>query len=817
MSKFSKERTGEFLKTSLEILEEKGGECPSSELISLLKQRLNPNAYELSLNKSGQYRWITQFRFYSVNMVKAGWVNKSGGVWHLNEAGKGKAKLSPLEIFEISQQAYEKWVQSNNDNSLGNQDIVEDVDEPEVLMEVKPDDITFANLLADIGTCRIQIPPFQRSFVWRPNDIRFLLDSIYRGYPIGSFIFWKTTRKLPHTRTIGSIELDNGSINSGTQISYVLDGQQRITSLYAAVKGSTIEGESYRFLFDLRAKKFIVRKVNSDKENDAEELVVPIGALFLGLASYDSIAQKYPEEYRSVLVTLYDRFSSYRFSVIDVIDKVSTNEEEQSEGVKQVVRMFSRINETGHKLTVVAKMVARCWGEGFDLRESLDDLTKKHKALEIIREETILQIASVILNHRKCRTREILERTNIRRLESEWENISNALLLAIDFIHHKLHLKKLDLLPFEALLVPLSYCFYHQRQLNHEQTQFVEQWFWRASLSNRYDSTVESKIEEDCILCDKLMKGEAPKVEYFIDWESLQSRLIAQRYSLLNAFSKTVLALLSSAEPKNITDGRDVVLDGAIIGYYKHNFHHIFPTAYLRDHEAGNRDLFDSLMNIMFIPAITNQSISDTAPATYFTNLNESNENFEKILSHHFILDWKQSGIPQNDFMAFLNYRASQIVRAFRIRTGYASMSEEYFDSNPTHPIDILENRIRSMIHESLKQVAEGVYWDDYIPQDIQQAVDKKTADELKRHPYKLDELTRDDVRMTFLDIMDYCKIILSNWNIFGKHFGSKGEVEKHMIALKNYRNQIKHSRDLNEVDKRNGEAAVLWLENILL
>jgi hypothetical protein len=70
---------------------------------------------------------------------------------------------------------------------------------------------------------------------------------------------------------------------------------------------------------------------------------------------------------------------------------------------------------------------------------------------------------------------------------------------------------------------------------------------------------------------------------------------------------------------------------------------------------------------------------------------------------------------------------------------------------------------------------------------------------------------------MTFLDIMDYCKIILSNWDVFGKFFGSKGEVEKHMLALKNYRNQVKHSRELNEVDKRTGEAAVLWFEKILV
>lgn len=817
MSRITKENTGNYLKHALVILKEHGGEYPAKEILRELQNRIELSNFEKSLNNSGQHRWITNFRFHSVGLVKAGILSKHKGIWHLIDTKTDYSAMDPSKIVELSWNAYDEW-STHKDQDESTKDYVELVeDEPEILMKVKPDDINFTNLIADIGTCRIQIPPFQRSFVWSPKDIRYLLDSIYRGYPIGSFIFWKTTRKLPHTRTIGSIILDQSNINAGTEIAYVLDGQQRITSLYAAVKGSMIEGETYRFLFDLRSKKFVVRKSDIDAESDTTDLLVPISALFFGLASYDAVAQRYPDEYRSALVTLYDRFSSYRFSVIDVIDKVPDGEEEQSEGVKQVVRMFSRINETGRKLTVVAKMVARCWGEDFDLRESLDTFSNGNSLVSKLREETILQTASVILNYRKCRSRDILERTNIRKLESEWENITKALLLAIEFVHSKLHIKHIEFIPFESLLVPLSYVFYKKRQLDNAQTIFIEQWFWKASLSNRYDSTVESKLEEDCIVFDKLLEGKNPIVEYFIDWDSLASRLISQRYSLLNAFSKTILSLLANAEPKNITDGRAVSLDGAIIGYYKHNLHHIFPLAYLRDKEAANRDVFDSIMNIMFIPAITNQSISDTAPAIYFQRLHEANDGFQEILIHHLIPDVNRSGVLENNFLGFLDYRASQVVKAFRIKTGMATMAEEHFDLNPTHPIDILENRLRSMLHEVLKQEAEGSYWEDFVPQDIQRAVDNKTSDELKRHPYKVEELVRDEVRMTFLDVMDYLKIILSNWDLFGKDFGSKSEVEKHFLALKNYRNQIKHGRKLNEIDKRIGEAAVLWLENILM
>jgi len=57
------------------------------------------------------------------------------------------------------------------------------------------------------------------------------------------------------------------------------------------------------------------------------------------------------------------------------------------------------------------------------------------------------------------------------------------------------------------------------------------------------------------------------------------------------------------------------------------------------------------------------------------------------------------------------------------------------------------------------------------------------------------------------MDIMDYCKIILTNWDCFGEHFGSKSEVEKHFLNVKEARNSLKHGRELNSVVRKQGEA----------
>lgn len=819
MNKIDDHRTGEYLLIALTIIDEKGGDCPSSELTAEMSKRLNLSSYEKSLNNSGQPRWVTRFRFYSIGLVKADWIKKEHRIWYLTEKGKQYKNCNPDQIITITNNAYDKWSlqkdTENSDSLIGK----ESVDEPGALMDIKPDYVIFRDLINGVSSGKIQIPPFQRSFVWESRDISFLLDSIYRGYPIGSFIFWKTTRKLPRSRNVGNIKLEINQFAKGSEINYVLDGQQRITSLFSAVKGATIDNDIYRFLFDLKSKRFIVKRGDENHsyiDEDIDNLQISIETIFTESRSvYRNIIRKYPVEYEEVLDNIYDRFVGYRFSIISVMDKETNDEDEKNEGIKQVVEMFSRINETGRKLTVVAKMVARCWGAGYDLSEAFEDFYSLHKELNDIREQTLLQSASAILNHRKSKSKDILS-TKIHKLESEWDNITVAFLLAIEFVKTKLKIHNLKYLPFESLLVPLTYLFYKQKSLNNKQTELIEIWFWRACLSNRYDSTVESKLEEDCINFDKILENKKPEFNYLIDWDQLANKLIGQRYNLKNAFVKTVLSLYSHIKPQNLTDGRDVKFEGLFSGYYKHNLHHIFPQAYLRKVFPEYKDYFDSIVNIMLIPAITNLEILDKQPSDYFSLLRKNDDEFPEILQHHYIDNLQKSGILENDFMKFLSYRAERLVEEFRLKTGITSKLQSHFSINPSKPIDILETRIRSFIHENLKNEYDSSYWEERIPVDIREVVNKKIKDVVKRHPYGLEEYNRDDVKIQFLDVMDYSKILISNWDIFGSSLGSKQETLQHFISLKHYRNAIKHGRSLNEVDKRTGEAAVLWFENVL-
>lgn len=97
----------------------------------------------------------------------------------------------------------------------------------------KPEVLRIEELVLKVKTGDIKLPKFQRPFVWKKKDILSLLDSIYKGYPIGSILLWFTKEKLASERNIGDFKIDDRSLEYPTN--YLLDGQQRLSTLCGAL------------------------------------------------------------------------------------------------------------------------------------------------------------------------------------------------------------------------------------------------------------------------------------------------------------------------------------------------------------------------------------------------------------------------------------------------------------------------------------------------------------------------------------------------------------------------------------------------------
>lgn len=117
---------------------------------------------------------------------------------------------------------------------------------------------TIRSLLQRISEGEIRIPAFQREFVWEPDRVQFLMDSIYKQYPIGTILFWRTREKLEFDRDLGPYKLPEPKAQY--PIDYVLDGQQRLTSIFSVFQTDLKKNVDSKIdwvdiYFDLNAKE----------------------------------------------------------------------------------------------------------------------------------------------------------------------------------------------------------------------------------------------------------------------------------------------------------------------------------------------------------------------------------------------------------------------------------------------------------------------------------------------------------------------------------------------------------------------------------
>lgn len=118
--KISTERIGEYIHTALSILKDNDGQLPSRQVVIEVANRISLTPYELDrFKKSGHIRWERILHFYSINVSKAGWLRKNGGVWYLTAEGEEALQLSPLEFHDKSYEAYKLWNKGKKKEQFG--------------------------------------------------------------------------------------------------------------------------------------------------------------------------------------------------------------------------------------------------------------------------------------------------------------------------------------------------------------------------------------------------------------------------------------------------------------------------------------------------------------------------------------------------------------------------------------------------------------------------------------------------------------------------------------------------------------------------
>lgn len=457
----------------------------------------------------------------------------------------------------------------------------------------EPQTKTFPNLLGAIEQGQIKIPQFQRDFVWTMQKSAGLIDSIVKGYPIGTFIFWRTKERLRSVKDIGKQVLPEPQ--QGEFVDYVLDGQQRLTSLFASLRGVILTREDGReddfskIFIDLEAQESD-QIVITDIEGKDEKSLISVSKLLTGGLK---LLVSYPEHYHDKLDTYKNRIESYQYSIIQVKDAP----------IEIATEIFTRINVGGKPLSLFEIMVAKTFDheKQFDLAEKFQELLDNLKPFdyETISDATVLQTVSLILS-KECK-RQVILRLDKNDFVNTWDKAKDSIERTVEYFKNYYRIPVSQLLPYNALIAPFSYFFfYHPDKPTGDKQRFLEDFFWRCSLSGRYSSAVESKLAQDVKRIDQILTGELPSYDWSID---TSDEFIKNNgwFSAARSYIKAILCIYAYFQPKSFNDNSIVNISNYWLKQANSkNYHHFFPKAHLRKQNYGEFRI-NHILNITIV------------------------------------------------------------------------------------------------------------------------------------------------------------------------------------------------------------------------
>lgn len=526
------------------------------------------------------------------------------------------------------------------------------------MLQPNPGDISINDIINKIESGEYLIPRFQREFVWSKEQCASLIDSVLQGYPIGAFIIWKTNERLKNLKKIGNMDLPDPP-DSGF-VYYVLDGQQRITSLYVSIKGGEIERsngqkENYSDItIDLTAKdgEQIVYQDGSELDpNRSISLVDLINSTILDLmirfnSDKDLIGRI--DDYRQ-------RINSYQFSIIELSDAT----------IDVATEVFTRLNVSGKSLSAFEIMCAKMYDEqkDFDLLTKREEQIEDWRSLgwETIPNTTVLQAMCAVIKG-TCTGKDILS-LNKDDFIAEWDSVNKAFSSAIDYFKNAYGVVVSRLIPYDALLVPFVYYFrHHPNKPTGVEKDYLQDYFWRCVVSTRFTEGLVSKLGQDIENVIKvILKGNRPSYDHGIDI-SLETLKLKGSFSTGSAFSRGILCILSSQGPRSFDDDVKVTIDNAWLSQgNSKNYHHFFPKKYMeKKHHEIEPGLVNHVANITIIDSFLNKNvIKAKAPNVYMTDFVNKNDNIKETMWTHLIaLDDNDSfGVMKDNYKKFFKKR----------------------------------------------------------------------------------------------------------------------------------------------------------------
>ena len=578
----------------------------------------------------------------------------------------------------------------------------------------KDSSYSLSTLLEEIGRGEIALPDIQRPFVWKAAKVRDLFDSMYRGFPVGNLLFWATGAESG-ARRIGT------HTHEAAPRLMIVDGQQRLTSLYSVLTGTEVLREDYtasriRIAFRPRDGRFEVADAAVIKN---PEFIPDISILWDGrgrgkkvreflqrlVASKGTLTERQRDDLEEAIDRLYD-LRNYPFKVMELGSSV---EEEQ------VANVFVRINSEGARLgqaDFILTLMSVWWEEG---RKQLETFARDARIppqgpspanpfIDPSADQMLRVVAGLAL--RRGRLRYVYQVLRGKDLdtgeisaeirEKQFGRLQEAQAETLDLTNWHEFLKAVRRAGYRSRAMissennlMFSYLMYLIGRRDHgiDRTtlrESIARWFFMTSLTGRYTGNFESRVEQDLRRVAEAQSGDGfmAMLDGIIDTALTEDYWTIQLPSSLetsSAYGPTVFAYHASLV---LLDSRPLFSPmqlGEFLDPSAHaprpavERHHLFPKAYL-DRIGINRTVErNQIANYAFVEWPDNAKIGDSRPSDYFPSLFARltpQEQKQARFWHALPEGWE--GMDYREFLQQRRALIADVVRAAfnRLRTG---------------------------------------------------------------------------------------------------------------------------------------------------
>lgn len=573
---------------------------------------------------------------------------------------------------------------------------------------LKSNDISISDILKEISKGEIQLPDFQRGWVWDNERIIGLIASISNSYPVGALMFLEyggDSVRFKHRSFTGATA-------SCAPEMLVLDGQQRLTSVFCAlfsreaVPTRTDKNKDIKRFYYVDIDKSLDSTIDrvdavisvpedriiksnfgrdidldvSTREKEFENHLFPLNIIF-DLIECNNWQNEY-QKYHNYSPAVLDCYANFHADILVPIQSyqvpvITLSKNTPKEAVCQV---FENVNTGGVSLTVFELMTATFAADNFQLRKDWEERQErlvKESALSAsnidsavlsVVSSTDFLIASTLLSRYyikvnggeavSCKKKDVL-RLSLQEYKDYKEKLTNGFIQAASFLKEQRIFSARDL-PYSTQLIPLSVMFAILGSKAHDASikYKLSRWYWCGVFGEMYGGANETRYANDVTgMMEWITGGEEPdtiKRAYFQPTRllSLQTRL--------SAAYKGIMALILKIGCLDFISGS--AMDFTVFLDESTDIHHIFPRAYC-EAEKLPRTKWNSIINKTPLFARTNRIIGGSAPSIYLKKIEKDGHVSEEQLDRYVVTHLIDVGnLRADDFDAYFINRAKAIL-----------------------------------------------------------------------------------------------------------------------------------------------------------